>query len=125
MNAPLAIFVFVTLLGQSFATCSIGQDSNPNGHAKASDGNNDAKACTDALRNQIKMEFEASLQYMMMGIHFAQDTISLEGFSKTFFESANEERQHGIKFIEYLKMRGDDQIDLGIDVLAPILGKER
>ena len=70
------------------------------------------------------MEFEAALQYMLMGIHFAQDTISLDGFAKMFFDSANEERQHGLKFIEYLKMRGDAELDLGINDLAPILAKE-
>ena len=41
-----------------------------------------------------------------------------------FFASANEERQHGLKFLEYLKMRGDEVQDIGIDVLAPILGKD-
>ena len=68
--------------------------------------------------------FKASLQYMLMGIHFAQDTISLGGFAKMFFDSANEERQHGLKFIDYLKMRGDAELDLGINDMAPILAKE-
>ena len=70
------------------------------------------------------MEFEASLQYMLMGVHFAQDTVNLGGFAKMFFESASEERQHGIKFIEYLKMRGDAEMDLGFNDLAPILMKD-
>lgn len=118
------IFAFVGLKSTK-ATCSLGQDSDPQGPAKASDGLNDAEPCMNALRNQIKMEFEASLQYMVMGIHFAQDTVNLGGFSKIFFEHANEERQHGIKFLEYIKMRGDEELDLGIDQLAPILAKER
>lgn len=50
--------------------------------------------------------------------------MNLEGFAKMFFESANEERQHGLKFLEYLKLRGDEEIDIGIDALAPILGKD-
>ena len=70
------------------------------------------------------MEFEAALQYLVMGIHFAQDTVNLGGFSKIFFEHANEERQHGLKFMEYLKMRGDEELDLGLNDLAPILGKD-
>ena len=53
-----------------------------------------------------------------------QDTVNLEGFAQMFFASANEERQHGLKFLEYLKMRGDETVDIGIDVLAPILGKD-
>lgn len=121
----LLIFAVLIFAGQGDATCSLGQDSDPQGAAKASDGINDGQACMNALRNQIKMEFEASLQYMLMGIHFAQDTVNLEGFSQMFFASANEERQHGIKFMEYIKMRGDEELDLGIDQLAPILAKER
>ena len=70
------------------------------------------------------MEFEAALQYMLMGVHFAQDTVNLDGFAKMFFESASEERQHGINFIEYLKLRGDDEMDLGFNDIAPILAKE-
>ena len=41
-----------------------------------------------------------------------------------FFDSANEERQHGLKFIDYLKLRGDAELDLGINDMAPILAKE-
>ncbi len=41
-----------------------------------------------------------------------------------FFEHADEERQHGIKFIEYLRMRGDTDTDfLGRGAINPILGK--
>jgi hypothetical protein len=103
------------------ASCSIGQESDPQGRAKASDPDNTVDACTDAIRGHIKMEFEAALQYMVMGAHFAQDTVNLGGFSKMFFEHASEERAHGIKFIEYLRMRGDDSTDLGIENLVPIL----
>lgn len=120
LAATLSLFL---LLEGSNGSCSIGEESDPRGKAKASDGYNDHIDCTAALRSQIKMEFEAALQYMLMGAHFAQDTINLGGFSKMFFEHANEERQHGIKFIEFLKMRGDDSADLGIDELAPILYK--
>jgi len=118
------LVILGTLKGHAQATCSLGPDSDPNGKAKASDGYNDAPACTNAIRGHVKMEFEASLQYMLMGIHFAQDTISLGGFAKMFFDSANEERQHGLKFIDYLKMRGDAELDLGINDMAPILAKE-
>ena len=123
----------------------------------------------DAIRKHIKVEFSASLQYLMMAAHFAQDTINLNGFAQLFFKrweksnvsslfllrtkvikanvirntlyvvdmmflhfffpfffhSANEERAHGIQFLDYIKMRGDATVDLGINSLAPILGKSR
>lgn len=61
-----------------------------------------------------------------MGAYFAQDDVNLEGFSNMFFDHADEEREHGVKFIEYLRMRGDDDtnfLDSG-DIL-PLLGKSR
>ena len=118
------LFLALFLVHQALASCTIGQETDARGKAKASDGYNDNAQCTEAIRNHVKMEFEASLQYMMMAVHFAQDSVNLEGFAKTFFDSAEEERQHGIKFLEYLKMRGDEQMDIGIDSLAPILGKD-
>ena len=120
----LRLLLGLLLIHQSLASCAIGQESDPKGKAKASDGHNDNVQCTQAIRNHVKMEFQASLQYMMMAVHFAQDSVNLEGFAQMFFASAAEERQHGIKFLEYLKMRGDEQMDIGIDSLAPILGKE-
>ena len=120
----LRLFLALLLLHQALASCSIGQETDPRGKAKSSDGYNDNVQCTQAIRNHVKMEFQASLQYMLMAVHFAQDTVSLEGFAKFFFASADEERQHGIKFLEYLKMRGDEQVDIGIDSLRPILDKD-
>merc|ERR1712156_569910 len=120
-------YTFTTNLGPSYlptwASCSIGAQSDPMGKAKASDGKNDNPQCTSAIRNHIRTEFEASLQYLMMSAHFAQDTINLEGFANFFFKSANEERDHGIKFLDYIKLRGDEKMDIGINNLAPILGK--
>ena len=40
----------------------------------------------DAIRKHIKVEFSASLQYLMMAAHFAQDTINLNGFAQLFFK---------------------------------------
>ena len=55
----------------------------------------------------MKKEFQASLQYLLMGAHFAQDSVNLGGLSEMFFEHAAEERQHGVKFMQYLRWRGD------------------
>lgn len=62
--------------------------------------------CIRILEAQVKVEIEAAMTYMAMGAHFARDTVNRPGFSKLFFESANEEREHAIKVIEYLLMRG-------------------
>ena len=55
----------------------------------------------------MKKEFQASLQYVLMGAHFAQDNVNLDGLSDMFFAHAAEERQHGVQFMQYLRMRGD------------------
>ena len=65
----------------------------------------------------MKKEFQAALQYVLMGAHFAQDSVNLSGLSEMFFEHAAEERQHGVKFMQYLRWRGDkDNSFLGRDV---------
>ena len=56
------------------------------GKAKASDNENYNATCMDAIRKHIKVEFSASLQYLMMAAHFAQDTINLNGFAQLFFK---------------------------------------
>lgn len=62
--------------------------------------------CIKALESQVKTEIEAAMTYLAMGAHFARDSINRPGFSKLFVESASEEREHAIKIIEYLLMRG-------------------
>lgn len=63
--------------------------------------------CIKSLEAQVKVEIEAAMTYLAMGAHFAQDTVNRPGFSKLFIESAGEEREHAIKVIEYLLMRGE------------------
>lgn len=58
------------------------------------------------VRRQIQKEVDASLTYLAMGAHFAQDTINRPGFSEFFLKAAGEEREHATKLIEYLLMRG-------------------
>ncbi|CAL7948649.1 unnamed protein product [Xylocopa violacea] len=62
--------------------------------------------CTIMLEVQLRNETAAAMTYLAMGAHFARDTVNRPGFSKFFFTSANEEREHAIKIIEYLLMRG-------------------
>lgn len=65
--------------------------------------------CVSEMRRQIQAEIDASMVYLAMGAHFAQDTINRPGFSEFFFKAAGEERDHSQKLIEYLLMRGDLQ----------------
>jgi len=62
--------------------------------------------CVKEVRRQIQAEVDASLTYLAMGAHFAQDTVNRPGFSHFFFKAAGEEREHAHKLIEYLLMRG-------------------
>ena len=64
-------------------------------------------SCINSMRTQIQAELRAAMQYLAMGAHFARDTVNRPGFAKMFFEAASEERQHAIKLISYLLMRGE------------------
>ncbi|KAG5898579.1 hypothetical protein JTB14_016591 [Gonioctena quinquepunctata] len=63
--------------------------------------------CVQKMRDQIQEELKAAMQYMAMGAHFSKDTINKAGFADMFFKSASEEREHAIKLISYLLMRGE------------------
>jgi bacterioferritin B len=64
---------------------------------------------TKAINEQIGNEFGASLQYMSIAAHFSRLHLSL--LSKLFFEQADEERQHALKFVRYvLDTKGDLRI---------------
>ncbi|XP_014255155.1 ferritin subunit [Cimex lectularius] len=62
--------------------------------------------CTQKMKEQVKEEFQAAMTYMAMGAHFAKDVVNRPGFSKMFFKAASEEREHGMKIMDYLIMRG-------------------
>ncbi|XP_059612445.1 ferritin heavy chain [Phlebotomus argentipes] len=64
------------------------------------------KSCIESTRNQIQKEINASMKYLAMAAYFSRDTVNRPGFAKHFFESASEEREHAMKLIEYLLMRG-------------------
>lgn len=63
--------------------------------------------CVEEVRNQIQEEINASMKYLAMGAHFSRDTVNRLGFAKFFFNAASEEREHAIKLIDYLLMRGE------------------
>ncbi|XP_052866780.1 ferritin subunit [Anopheles cruzii] len=69
------------------------------------------RSCTAKLHDQINKEFDAALFYMQYAAYFAQYQVNLPGFEKFFFNAASEEREHGIKLVEYALMRGQKPID--------------
>merc|ERR1711971_82696 len=82
------------LIGLAAASCSV---SSPELKAKASDDKNFMAECIAALESQIVIEFQASLQYLLMAAHF--------------WGHADEEREHAKQFIDYLRMRGATKND--------------
>jgi len=64
-------------------------------------------SCVSRVRSHVMEELKASMQYMAMAAHFSKDSINRPGFAKIFFEAASEEREHAIKLIHYLLMRGE------------------
>lgn len=62
--------------------------------------------CVKKMRDQINVELTAAMTYMAMGAHFARDTVNRPGFSDLFLKAASEEREHAMKLLEYLLMRG-------------------
>ena len=58
-------------------------------------------ALAKAFNEQIGHEFGASMQYVSIAAHFTQRQLKL--LAKIFFEQADEEKQHAMKFIKYLQ----------------------
>ncbi|XP_012530101.1 ferritin subunit [Monomorium pharaonis] len=79
--------------------------------------------CIKLMKSQVTTEMKAAMTYLAMGAHFARDTINRPGFSKFFFESASEEREHAIKIIEYLLMRGQLTKELSKLLTYPLTNK--
>jgi len=65
-----------------------------------------------AFNEQIGHEFGASMQYVSIAAHFQRSGLTL--LAKLFFEQADEERQHAMKFVKYLL---DTKADLRIPAI--------
>ena len=53
-----------------------------------------------AFNEQIGHEFGASMQYVSIAAHFQRNHLTL--LAKLFFEQAEEEREHAMKFVKYV-----------------------
>lgn len=106
--------IFFGVVAIAVAFLSIYQET---AHAEEQTGtvdylwNNIDNQCLTALHKQINKEFDASIVYLKFAAYFAQEKINLPGFENFFFKAAGEEREHGIKLIEYALMRGQGPID--------------
>ncbi len=68
-----------------------------------------SKALVDAFNEQIGHEFGASMQYVSIAAHFQKMQLTL--LAKLFFQQAEEEREHAMKFVKYLlDTKGDLRI---------------
>ena len=72
------------------------------------------KELAKAFNEQIGKEFGASMQYVSIAAHFSQRHLTL--LSKLFMAQADEERQHAMKFVQYLL---DTKGDLKIPAVPP------
>ena len=61
------------------ASCSNGNQYQQK--AKANDPENYVDACATAIRKQVKVEFDAAMQYLLMGAYFDQDDVNLPGIN--------------------------------------------
>ena len=66
-----------------------------------------------AFNEQIGHEFGASMQYVSIAAHFSQRQLKM--LAKLFFDQADEEKQHAMKFVKYLL---DTKGDLKIPAIA-------
>ena len=67
----------------------------------------------DAINEQIGYEFSAELQYYAIAAHFAAE--ALPQLSQHFFQQAEEEKGHALRFIKYIVDAGGRVVIPGID----------
>jgi len=59
-----------------------------------------SRELASAFNDQIGHEFGASMQYVSIAAHFQQRHLQM--LAKLFFDQADEEKQHAMKFVKYL-----------------------
>lgn len=110
-------FYCLALVTAANYTCDAGEVTYPENFVKMNTRyTKSLDDCTTHMRQQVQKELDASLGYLYMAAKFSEDQVNRPGLAKKFFDSANEEREHAIKFIEYLLMRG--QLDSVKDLIT-------
>lgn len=72
---------------------------------------------TQAMNEQIGNEFGASMQYIAIAAHFEERHMKL--LARLFFEQAEEEKEHAMKFVHYILETGGDLRIPNIKAPAP------
>ncbi len=70
----------------------------------------------DAINEQIGCEFSAMLQYVAIAAHFDSET--LPGLSAHFLRQADEEKEHAMRFVQFVT-------DTGARVKIPAIAAPR
>lgn len=73
-----------------------------------------SKEVSEALNRQAGREFKAMMQYLAIANYFHSET--LPELARFFYDQSNEERQHAMKFIQFLH-------DTGVDLDIPEIPK--
>ncbi|KAI9473950.1 MAG: ferritin-like superfamily [Benjaminiella poitrasii] len=68
----------------------------------------------EALNQQVNTELQASQVYLSMSAWAQHSSVALPGLEKYFRESAEEEREHAQKLIDYINTRGGRVILRGL-----------
>ncbi len=76
----------------------------------------------DAINEQVGYEFSAELQYYAIGAHFASE--ALPQLSQHFFQQAEEEKGHALRFIKYIVDAGGSKFKTARDAVKLSLDQE-
>ncbi|XP_043669485.1 soma ferritin-like [Vespula pensylvanica] len=68
-----------------------------------------------AMNKQINAEFKAFYYYLSLAAYFGRVDVALPGCESYFMQMHQEEHEHALRFVDYVKMRG------GQVILCPIL----
>nr|UTH39183.1 ferritin 2 [Hyalomma rufipes] len=72
--------------------------------------------CRVGLQEQINLELHASLVYMQMAAHLANNKVARGGFARFFSDQSSEEREHAQKLIDYVNLRGGTVSGVHVDM---------
>nr|UOV22700.1 ferritin 2 [Dermacentor marginatus] len=72
--------------------------------------------CRMGLQEQVNLELHASLVYMQMAAHLANNKVARNGFARFFRDQSSEEREHAQKLIDYVNLRGGTVSAVNVDM---------
>ncbi|XP_070387530.1 soma ferritin-like [Dermacentor albipictus] len=74
--------------------------------------------CRIGLQEQVNLELHASLVYMQMAAHLANNKVARNGFARFFRDQSSEEREHAQKLVDYVNLRGGTVSAVNVDMPA-------